>query len=90
MSHHAIVTTDTNVNKKRPPFTTKLIRDNSKLTNENMQSNFKEPTIEDNIGLSHTYDQFTIDLQNMLANTAPLKEIKTRDKPHKPYYTKYV
>ena len=55
-----------------------------------MQFNFKEPTIEDQLGLSHTYNQFITELQNILDNTASLKEIKTRDKTHKPYYTKYI
>ena len=90
MCDHAIIPINTNISKERPPLTTKLITDNSKLTKENMQLNFKEPTIEDHLGLSHAYDQFTTELQNMLDNTVPLKEIKTRDKPHKPYYTKYV
>ena len=90
MSNHAVITTDTNISRKRPPLRTKLIRDNSKLTKENMQFNFKEPTIEDHLGLSHTYDQFNTELQNMLDNMVPLKEIKTRDKPHKPYNTKFI
>ena len=30
------------------------------------------------------------ELQDMLDKTAPLKEIKTRDKPYKPYYNKYI
>ena len=34
MSDHAIITIDTNISKKGPPLTTKLIRDNSKLTKE--------------------------------------------------------
>ena len=42
MSDHAIITINTNISKKRPPLTTKLIRENSKLTKENMQFNFKE------------------------------------------------
>ena len=50
-----------------------------------MQFNFIEPIIEDHLGLSHACDQFTKELQNMLDKMAPLKEIKTRDKPHKPY-----
>ena len=69
---------------------TKLIRDNSKLTKENMQTNCKEPTIQDHLGLGHAYEQLTKDLQDMLDKAAPLKEIKTRDKPHKPYYNKYI
>ena len=55
-----------------------------------MQFNFIEPTIEDYLGLSHAYDQFTKELQNMLDKTAPLIEIKIRDKTHKQYYNKYV
>ena len=90
MSDHAIITINTNISKKRPPLTTKLIRDNSKFTKENMQFNFKEPIIEDHLGLSHTYDQFTTELQKMLDNMVPLKEIEIRDKPYKPYYTKYI
>ena len=66
ISDYAIITIDTNISKKQPPLTTKLIRDNSKLTKENMQSNFKEPTIGDHLGLGHAYDQFTKELQNML------------------------
>ena len=48
ISNHAIITINTNISKEVPPLTTKLIRDNSKLTKENMQLNFKEPTIEEN------------------------------------------
>ena len=55
-----------------------------------MQLNFKELTTEDHLGLSHTYDQFTTESQNMVGQHIPLKEIITRDKPHKPYYTKYL
>ena len=72
ISDHAVITIDTNISKKEPPLTTKLIRDNPKLTKENMQSNFKEPTIEDHLGLGHAYDQFIKELQNMLHKTAPL------------------
>ena len=90
ISDHAVITIDTNISKEEPPHTPKLIRDNSKLTKENMQSNFKEPTIEDHLGLGHAYDHFSIELQNMLDKTALLKEIKTRDKLHKPYYNKYI
>ena len=59
ISDHEIITVDTNIRKKEPPLTTKLIRNNSKLTKENMQSDFKEPTIEGHLGIGHTYDQFT-------------------------------
>ena len=90
ISDHETVTIDTNISKKRPPLTTKLIRDNSKLTKENMEFNIIEPTIEDHLGLIHAYDQFTKELHDMLDNMAPLKEIQTRDKPHKPYYNKYI
>ena len=90
ISGHAVITIDTNITKKRRPLTTMLIRDKSKLTMENMQSNVKEPTIVDHLGLSHTYDKFATELQNMLDNTAPLKEKKSIDKPHKPYYNKYI
>ena len=69
ISDHAIITIDINIRKKEPPLTTKLIRDNSKLTKENKQSNFKEPTIEDHLGLGHAYDQFTKELQDMLDKT---------------------
>ena len=86
ISDHAIITIDTIISKKEPPLTTKLIRDNSKLTKENMQTNYKEPTIEEDQGLGHAYEQLTKELQDMLDITAPLKEIKTREKPHKPYY----
>ena len=86
----AIITIDTNITKRKPPLMTKLIRDSSQLTKENMQSNFKEPMIEVCLGLSHIYDQFTTALQNMVDNTAPLKEIKSIDKQHKPYYNKYI
>ena len=51
ISDHVIITTDTIISKKEPPLTTKLIRDNSKLTKENMQTNYKEPTIQDHLGL---------------------------------------
>ena len=74
MSDHVIITINTTISKKRPPLTTKLIRDNSKLTKENMQFSFKEPKIEDHLGLSHAYDQFTTELQNMLDNTDPSKK----------------
>ena len=74
MSDHVTITIDTNISKKRPPLTTKVIRENSKLTNENMQFSFKEPTVEDHWGLSHAFDQFTTELQNMLDNTAPSKK----------------
>ena len=89
-SDHAIIIIDTNIIKRKPPLTNKLIRDKLKLIKENMPSNFKEPRIEEHLGLSHTYDQFTIALQNMVDNTAPLKEIKSVDKQHKPYYNKYT
>ena len=39
-----------------------------------MQTNYKEPTIEDHLGLGHTYEQLTKELQDMLDRTAPLKE----------------
>ena len=55
-----------------------------------MQTNYKEPTIEDHLGLGHTYEQLTKEQQDMQDKTAPLKEIKTRDKPHKPYYNKCI
>ena len=74
ISDHAIITIDTNISKKEPLLTTKLIRDNSKLTKENLQSNFKEPPIEDHLGLGHAYDQLTKELQNMLDKTAPSKK----------------
>ena len=50
ISNHAIITTDTNIIKRRPPLISKLIRYKSKLTKENMQPNFKEPTIEGHLG----------------------------------------
>ena len=50
MSDHAIVIINTNISKKRTQLTTKLIRDNSKLTKDIMQSNFKEQTVENNLG----------------------------------------
>ena len=50
ISDHAIVTIDTLTSKKEPPLTTKLIRDNSKLTKENMQTSYKEPTIRGSPG----------------------------------------
>ena len=90
ISDHAIITIETNIIKRKPPLTTKLIRDKLKLTKENMLSNFKEPTIEDHLGLSHTYDQFTTALQNMVDDTTPLKETKSVDKQHKPYNNKYI
>ena len=74
ISDHAIITINTNIIKRKPPLTTKLIKDKSKLTKENMQSNFKKPTIEDHLGLSHAYDQFTTALQNMVDNTASSKK----------------
>ena len=55
-----------------------------------MQANYKEPTIEDHLGLGHAYEQLTKELQDMLDKKAPLKELKTRKKPHKPYYNKYI
>ena len=73
ISNHAIITIDANIIKRKPPLTTKLIRDKSKLTKENMQSNFKEPTLEDHLGFSHAYDQFTTALQNMVDNSASSK-----------------
>ena len=90
ISDHAIITIDTIISKKEPPLTTNPIRDNSKITKENIQTNYKEPTIEEDLGLGHAYEQLTKELQDMLDRTAPLKEIKTREKPHKPYYNKYI
>ena len=55
ISDHAIITIDTIISKKEPPLTTKLIRDNPKLIKESMQTNYKEPTIEDHLGLGHPY-----------------------------------
>ena len=64
------------LHKDKPKLTTKKICNNEKITKEALIQNFEPPSLDENTGLSETYNQLKTRLQEMLDKTAPEKTVK--------------
>ena len=89
VSDHCMVSIELSLKKTTPPIVRKVIRDYSKVTQQNFAENYTTPYFSHNTTLDETYHLFKEELLKVLNQVAPLKTIKCTDRQKHPWHNKF-